>query len=93
MDAEKRVFLAYFKAESIRHSLFVVEEFSLIDTHYQFGIDWKYCETELLTKTEMESLIQIAKDILNNSSIVQWSGATKIEDSDKPKQKHTVENV
>ncbi|MCK5686836.1 glycyl-radical enzyme activating protein [bacterium] len=63
------------------------------DKYKRLGIDWKYCETELLTKTEMESLTQIAKDILNNSSIVQWSGATKIEDSDKPKQKHTVENV
>jgi len=39
--------------------------------------EWKYKDTQLMTKEKMELLVSSAKEVLNNKNIVRYTGATR----------------
>lgn len=47
------------------------------DKYLRLGKNWKYFNSELLSREEMENLVNVAKAILKNPQIVQYSGSTK----------------
>jgi pyruvate formate lyase activating enzyme len=47
------------------------------DKYARLGIDWPFADKELLEKSLMEELVQMARSIVS-SSIVRWSGSTKL---------------
>jgi pyruvate formate lyase activating enzyme len=59
----------------------------------RLGLDWPYAEKELLERSKMEELTQVAKSVVT-PSIVCWSGSTRLESdaNQKPagKQNATV---
>jgi len=61
------------------------------DKYRRLGEHWTYAESELLEKSQMEELCQIAKSVVK-PSIVCWSGATKLEQdaNQEPTQKRNA---
>jgi pyruvate formate lyase activating enzyme len=52
------------------------------DKYGRLGMDWKFKDSELLIRSEIEKLAELAKTSGVNPNIVHWTGATKIEEPD-----------
>jgi pyruvate formate lyase activating enzyme len=50
------------------------------DKYQRLGLDWVFKDSELLGRSEMEYLTEVAKSTGVNPDIVHWSGSVKIED-------------
>ncbi len=46
------------------------------DKYLRLGLDWKYKESDLLSKSRLEELTVVARNSGVNPAIVHWSGAT-----------------
>jgi pyruvate formate lyase activating enzyme len=56
------------------------------DKYGRLGIDWVLKDCELLSRSEIEKLADIARTSGVNPDIVHWSGSTKIEEPDVVQQ-------
>ncbi|MCU0845679.1 MAG: glycyl-radical enzyme activating protein [Spirochaetes bacterium] len=53
------------------------------DKYRRLGIDWEFRDTALLSRDDLDGLAAVARRALSNPSIVQWTGAPRVEkDSD-----------
>jgi len=50
------------------------------DKYQRLGLDWVFKDSELLRKSEMEYLTEVARSTGVNPDIVHWSGSAKLED-------------
>jgi pyruvate formate lyase activating enzyme len=52
------------------------------DKYTRLGLDWTYHDSKPLKKETMEKLAEAARQTGVNPAIVQWSGATRLEETD-----------
>jgi pyruvate formate lyase activating enzyme len=52
------------------------------DKYTRLGLDWTYHDSKPLRKETMETLAKVARHSGVNPAIVQWSGATRMEETD-----------
>ncbi len=55
------------------------------DKYLRLGIDWQYKDSALLSRETMETLTAVARNYIN-PEIVQWSGSTRVEETDRPEE-------
>jgi pyruvate formate lyase activating enzyme len=49
------------------------------DKYRRLGMQWAFSDSELMSKSEMEKLAEVARNSGVNPDIVHWSGSTKME--------------
>jgi pyruvate formate lyase activating enzyme len=50
------------------------------DKYRRLGMEWAFTDSELMCKSEMENLSNVARNSGVNPDIVYWSGSTRLED-------------